>query len=117
MQPGSTSLSEATGSPFPVGRIPTALSPVSFTPTSPSGASAQEFLYVTFNSDPALHNDSTLSAYSVDSSGNLADLNPDLPYVTATDPISVLAVNTNSAGKILAACLCMSAARRARPAA
>jgi hypothetical protein len=99
MKSGSTSLSEAAGSPFPVGRIPSALSPVSFTPTSPPGASAQEFLYVTFNSDPALHNDSTLSAYSVDSSGNLTDLTPDTPYVTATNPISVQAVNTFTPGE------------------
>jgi 6-phosphogluconolactonase len=99
MQSGSTSLSSASGSPFPVGRIPTALSTVSFTPPSPAGAPAQEFLYVTFNSDPALHNDNTLSAYSVDSSGKPTDLTPNLPYATQPDPISVLAVNTNPAGR------------------
>ena len=58
-----------------------------------------EVLYVTFNSDPALHNDSTLGAYSVDSSGSLTDLTSGTPYATATDPISVLAVNTYPAGE------------------
>jgi hypothetical protein len=97
MQSGSTSLSLASGSPFPVGRIPTALSAVTY--TAPGATTAQEFLYVTFNSDPALHNDNTLSEYSVSSSGALADLSPDSPYTTAIDPISVLAVNTNPAGE------------------
>jgi 6-phosphogluconolactonase (cycloisomerase 2 family) len=99
MQTGSTSLTEAPGSPFPVGRIPSALSALSFTPTTPAGAPPQEFLYVTSNLDPALHLDSTLNAYSVDSSGNLTDLTPDSPYITATNPISVLAVNTFLTGE------------------
>ncbi|HYW36914.1 MAG TPA: hypothetical protein VE957_02280 [Terriglobales bacterium] len=102
MKSGSTSLSPASGSPFPVGRIPSALSVIAFTP--PAGAvlpcaATTEFLYVTFNSDPVLHNDNTLSAYCVDSSGNPKDLTPGLPYATATDPISVLAVNTNPPGE------------------
>ena len=96
MQPGSTSLSAVAGSPFPVGRIPSALSVVNY--TAP-GTTAMEVLYVTFNSDPALHNDSTLGAYSVDSSGSLTDLTSGTPYATATDPISVLAVNTYPAGE------------------
>jgi len=102
MQPGSTSLSAVAGSPFPVGRIPTALSVTAFTP--PTGtvlpcATTTEFLYVTFNSDPALHSDNTLSAYCVDSSGKPNDLTPNSPYATQPDPISVLAVNTGqSAG-------------------
>src|SRR5260370_4634276 len=102
MQPGSTSLAAVAGSPFPVGSIPAALSAIAFTP--PSGAllpcaTTTEFLYVTFNSDPALHNDNTLSAYCVDSSGKPNDLTPNLPYATEPDPISVLAVNTNPAGQ------------------
>jgi len=97
MQLGSTSLSAVAGSPFPVGRIPTALSVVAFTP--PTGtvlpcATTTEFLYVTFNLDPALHNDNTLGAYCVDSSGKPNDLTPNLPYATQPDPLSVLAVNT-----------------------
>jgi 6-phosphogluconolactonase (cycloisomerase 2 family) len=35
----------------------------------------------------------------VDSSGNLTDLTPDSPYITATNPISVLAVNTFLTGE------------------
>jgi 6-phosphogluconolactonase (cycloisomerase 2 family) len=96
MQSGSTSLSAVAGSPFPVGRIPSALSAVTF--TAPGTTTAQEFLYVTFNSDPALHNDNTLSAYSVDSSGKPNDLTPNLPYATQPNPISVLAVNTGQDG-------------------
>jgi hypothetical protein len=46
-----------------------------------------------------LNNDNTLSAYSVSSSGTLTDLTPNEPYATATNPISVLAVNTNPAGE------------------
>src|SRR6266851_4240133 len=102
MQPGSTTLSAVAGSPFPVGRIPSALSAIALTP--PTGAvlpcaTTTEFLYVTFNSDPALHNDNTLSAYCLDSSGTPKDLTPNSPYATQPNPLSVLAVNTNPAGQ------------------
>jgi 6-phosphogluconolactonase (cycloisomerase 2 family) len=102
IQAGSTSLNAVTGSPFPVGRIPTAISVLSFSP--PAGANlacatTTDFLYVTFNSDPALHNDSTLSTYCVDSSGKPNDLTPNSPYATSTDPLSVQAVDTNLAGQ------------------
>src|ERR1019366_10677221 len=74
---------------------------------TPSGATppcafttSEEFLYVTSNHDLSqLHDDNTVSVYCVDSSGNLTDLTPNPPYATATDPISVLAVNTNRAGQ------------------
>jgi len=102
MQPGSTTLSAVAGSPFPVGRIPSALSAIALTPPTGAGlpcATATEFLYVTFNSDPALHNDNTLSAYCLDSSGTPKDLTPNLPYATQPNPLSVLAVNTNPAGQ------------------
>ena len=105
MQSGSTTLSAVAGSPFPLGRIPSALSVIPF--TAPTGntlpcATTTDFLYITFNSDPALHNDNTLSAYCVDSSGVPNDLTPppQSPYVTSPNPISVLAVNTNPAGEI-----------------
>ncbi len=104
MQSGSGSLSPVTGSPFPVGRIPTALSVVAFTPPGNAVlpcATTTEFLYVTFNLDPALHNDNTLGAFCVDSTGEPKDLTPpNLPYATQPDPLSVLAVNTgeNSGG-------------------
>ncbi|MFZ0685387.1 MAG: hypothetical protein WAM89_07565 [Terriglobales bacterium] len=77
-------------------RIPSALSSVTYTPP---GGSAEEFLYVTYNQDLVLNNDNTLSAYSVSSTGVLTDLTPNEPYVTPTNPISVLAVNTNPAGE------------------
>jgi Lactonase, 7-bladed beta-propeller len=102
MQSGSNSLSAVPGSPFPVGRIPSALSVLAFTPPASATlpcATTTEFLYVTFNNDPALHDDNTLSAYCVDSSGKPNDLTPNLPYATTTDPLSVQAVNTNPAGQ------------------
>src|SRR6266852_553078 len=102
MQPGSTTLSAVAGSPFPLGRIPSALSAIALTP--PTGAvlpcaTTTEFLYVTFNSDPAVHNDNTLSAYCLDSSGTPKDLTPNSPYATQPNPLSVLAVDTNPAGQ------------------
>ncbi|MGB8011726.1 MAG: beta-propeller fold lactonase family protein [Terriglobales bacterium] len=98
-KPGSASLSAVAGSPL--GRVPSALSVVTFTP--PSGAvlpcaTTTDFLYVTYNADPVYHNDNTLSAYCVDSTGTPNDLTPNAPYTTSIDPISVLAVNTNPAG-------------------
>ncbi|MGO8986504.1 MAG: beta-propeller fold lactonase family protein [Terriglobales bacterium] len=102
MKPGSTTLtlvsqSATYQSPLFVSRIPTALSAVNYTP--PGGGTPQEFLYVTYNQDLVFDNDNTLSAYSVSSSGILTDLTPNQPYVTAADPISVLAVNTNPSGR------------------
>src|SRR5258708_2820219 len=97
MQSGCGSLSPVGGSPFPVGRIPTALSVVAFTPPGNAVlpcATTTEFLYVTFNLDPALHNDNTLGAFCVDSTGEPKDLTPTVPYATQPDPLSVLAVNT-----------------------
>jgi DNA-binding beta-propeller fold protein YncE len=103
MTKGSTSLSEVAGSPFPVGRIPSALSAITFTPPASATlpcAATTDFLYVTFSSDPVLHNDNTLSAYCVDSSGTPNDLTANVPYnVPSSDPISVLAVNTTPAGE------------------
>ncbi len=100
--PGSTSFSPVPGSPFPVNRVPSALSVIPFTP--PAGAvlpcaSTQDLLYVTYNYDPVLQNDNTLSTYCVDSSGTVMDLSPNVPYVTQSNPISVVAVNTNPAGQ------------------
>lgn len=103
-KPGSTSLTPVSNAVSTLTRVPTALSAITF-PT-PSGATppcafttSEEFLYVTSNHDLSqLHDDNTVSVYCVDSSGNLTDLTPNPPYATATDPISVLAVNTNRAG-------------------
>ena len=97
----STSLTPATGSPFFIGRAPTALSVLSF-PAPGSGTTpacgfttSEEFLYVTSNQDLSQeHNDNALSVYCVDSSGSLTDMTPDPPYTPQVDPISVQAVNT-----------------------
>jgi len=100
MSKGSTTLNLVTqfqgaNSPYYLGRFPTALSVLTF--TSPATNTTQEFLFVTSNNDPILHNDNTLSVYSVSSSGLLTE-QANSPYVTSTDPISVLAVDTNTAG-------------------
>jgi hypothetical protein len=98
MKPGSTSLTLATT--LTLTKAPTGLSVITFTP--PGTTAAQEYLYVTNNYDYCTgsscnppHNDNTVSAYTVGSSGSLTEqLNS--PYaIAATDPISVIAVNTN----------------------
>jgi DNA-binding beta-propeller fold protein YncE len=105
MKPGSAGLTLVGGevvngkpAPLRLSRIPTALSAITFTP--PGGTTAQEFLFVTSNRDlTAQHNDNTLSEFTVSSSGVLTELTPNSPYATNTDPLSVLAVNTNPAGQ------------------
>lgn len=107
MQPGSTTLTLASGSPFYLSKVPSALSALSFTPSG--STTAQEFLFVTNNVDictvncvpPSPHNDNTLGVYSVSSSGVLTEQTSlGSPYsVPSSDPISVLAVNTNPAGE------------------
>ena len=98
--PGSANLTPASGSPFYLSNMPSALSAIAFTPTN---GSAQELLFVTSNYDlctlgcvPAHQpNDNTVSVYSVSSSGVLTE-QQNSPYaVAATDPISVIAVDTN----------------------
>lgn len=99
VKPGSTALTVA--SQFFLSKTPSALSPIAFTP--PGSTTSQELLFVTNNYDlctvgcvpasPA--NDSTVSIYSVSSAGVLSEL-PNSPYaVSAGDPVSVQAVNTN----------------------
>ena len=104
MTPGSTTLTLASGSPFYLSKIPSALSTITFTPAS---GTATEFLFVTNKEDicsqnciaPSPHNDNTVSVYSVSSSGTLTE-QPNSPYtVAAVNPLSVLAVNTNPAGQ------------------
>ena len=101
----SGTLTLASGSPFYLSKIPSALSAIAFTP--PNSTTAQELLFVTNNQDicsqncvaPSPHNDNTVSVYSVSSSGTLAE-QPNSPYaVAAVNPISVLAVNTYPAGQ------------------
>jgi 6-phosphogluconolactonase (cycloisomerase 2 family) len=90
----STGLTLASGSPFYLGRIPTALSAITL--SSP----AEELLFVTSNHDLSLnHNDNTLSVYGVASDGTLSEQTGS-PYITPTiDPLTVLAVNTNLTGQ------------------
>ena len=103
MQSGSTTLTLASGSPFYLSKIPTALSAIAFTPAG--STTAQELLFVTNNHDICTtgcnppHNDDTVSVYTVSSSGVLTE-QPNSPYaVAAADPISVLAVNTSVGGE------------------
>lgn len=100
----SGTLTLAAGSPFYLSKIPSALSAISFTPSS---GTPEELLFVTNNQDicsqnciaPSPHNDNTVSVYSVSSSGALTE-QPNSPYaVAAVNPLSVLAVNTNPAGQ------------------
>lgn len=97
----SASLAPASGSPFYIGRAPTALSAITFpvpngVVNAPCGATTtEEFVFVTSNHDLSPeHNDNALSLYCLNSSGSLSDLTPDPPYTPAVDPISVMAVNT-----------------------
>jgi hypothetical protein len=108
MQPHSTTLKLASGttnggSPFYLSKTPTALSAIAFTP--PGSTIAQELLFVTNNYDlctlgcssPSVPNDNTVSVYAVNSDGTLTE-QPNSPYtITASDPVSVLAVNTRPA--------------------
>jgi hypothetical protein len=101
----SAGLTLASGSPFYLSKIPSALSAITFTP--PNSTTLQELLFVTNNEDicsaqscvaPSPHNDNTVSVYSVSLTGTLGTLSEqsNSPYaVAAVNPISVLAVNTS----------------------
>jgi hypothetical protein len=100
MQPGSTSLTLASG-PIPLSKIPTGLAPVVFTPAGTS--TTQEMLFVTNNLDICTtncvlpqHSDNTVSVYNVSSSGVLSEQSTSPYIISVPDPVSVLAVNTNS---------------------
>jgi 6-phosphogluconolactonase (cycloisomerase 2 family) len=101
MQAGSLTL--ASGTPYYVSKIPSALSAVTYTPSGSS--TAQELLFVANSVDICStgcnpqHNDNTLSVFSVSTAGAVAELTPNSPYAANTDPRSVLAVNTNQAGQ------------------
>jgi hypothetical protein len=96
MQAGSTTLTPATGSPFYLSKVPTALSTITFTPV---GGSSEELLFVTNNHDlnQSEHYDNTVSIYQVSSSGVLTEQVGSPYLVAAVDPIAVQAVNTNPA--------------------
>ncbi|MFZ0480169.1 MAG: beta-propeller fold lactonase family protein [Terriglobales bacterium] len=90
--PGSTTLTPA--SVYPLSRMPTALSVLTFTP--PNNGTTQTLLFLTSNKDlTQADNDNELSVYSVDSSGNLSE-QANSPYTTAPNPGVVQAVNTNA---------------------
>jgi hypothetical protein len=112
--PGKTTLtlvsqSSTYQSPLYLSKIPSGLSAITFTPGSPANAPPEEVLFVTDNYDlctvsclpaggvagPSTPVDNALSVYTVSSSGVLTE-QPNSPYAIAvTNPISVLAVNTN----------------------
>ncbi|MGA3087238.1 MAG: beta-propeller fold lactonase family protein [Terriglobales bacterium] len=93
-------LSLASGSPFYLSKIPTALSALAFTPVN---GTAEELLFVTNNLDLCTascvlpqHSDNTVSVYSVSSSGVLTETTSSPYAIAEADPISVMAVNTYS---------------------
>ena len=100
--PGSTSLSLVGQTALT--RIPTSVSAITFTPSG--STTAETLLYITSNKDLIGTNDNTVSEYSVDSSGNVAEKTGS-PYVTGAAPSAVLAVDTNPAGEHRrTVCLC-----------
>jgi hypothetical protein len=103
-QMSSTGLTLASGSPFYLSKVPSALSALTF--TASGSTTAQEFLFVTNNRDICTgtqcippHNDNTVSVYVVNSDGTLTEQALSPYAVAAVNPISVLAVNTNPIGQ------------------
>ena len=93
--PGSTSATLV--SSVSLARVPTGVSTVTFTPT---GGSAQTMVFVSSNLDlTPTHNDSQLSVFVADSSGNLSEQSASPYNAQAPNPLSVFAVNTNPAGQ------------------
>ncbi|HSZ61787.1 MAG TPA: hypothetical protein VK828_08310 [Terriglobales bacterium] len=94
MQAGSTTLTPATGSPFYLSKVPSALSTITFTPVE---GMSEELLLVTNNHDlnQSQHYDNTVSIYTVSKSGVLTEQVGSPYLVAAVDPISIQAVNTN----------------------
>jgi 6-phosphogluconolactonase (cycloisomerase 2 family) len=88
MQSGSASLSLASQTSLP--RVPTGIA-------ATAGPNSTVLLYVTSNKDLIGTNDNTVSEYSVDTSGNVAE-QVGSPYTTASNPSAVLAVATSPIG-------------------
>ena len=88
MQSGSTSLSLASQTSLP--RVPTGIA-------ATAGPNSTVLLYVTSNLDLIGTNDNTVSEYSVDPSGNVAE-EAGSPYTTASNPSAVVAVTTSPIG-------------------
>jgi hypothetical protein len=106
----STTLTPVSGTPLYLNKIPSALSTITF--TLPGSSTPEEFLFVTNNQDICVgpscippNNDNTVSAYVVDPTltlcpGLLLCEQTNSPYtIAASNPISVLAVNTNQLGE------------------
>jgi 6-phosphogluconolactonase (cycloisomerase 2 family) len=88
-QTGSTTLSLA--SQTSLTRIPTGIAAI-------AGPNSTVLLYVTSNRDLSGNNiDNTVSEYSVDTTGNVAELGGS-PYTTASNPSAVVAVATSPIG-------------------
>ncbi len=97
-------------SPLYLSKIPSALSTITFTPNGSS--TAEDVLFVTDNYDlcsvsclppggvpgPSTPNDNALSVYTVSSTGQLSEQSYSPYAIAASDPISVIAVNTFPAG-------------------
>jgi 6-phosphogluconolactonase len=88
MQSGSTSLSLA--SQTTLTRTPTGIAAI-------AGPNSTVLLYVSSNKDLAGTNDNTVSEYSVDASGAVAEL-AGSPYTTASNPSAVAAAATSPIG-------------------
>jgi hypothetical protein len=89
-------------SPLYVSKIPTGLSAITFTAAD---GSSKELLFVTNNQDictqaciPPTPNDNTVSVYGVSSSGLLSEQSNSPYAIAVSNPVSVMAVNTNSSG-------------------
>ncbi len=103
MQSGSGSLSPVAGSPFLLGRVPTAITP-SITVTVPNPKPTGPLtltgplLYVPNNQDLGGGNDNTLSELIYDQASSTITEMSGSPYATASNPSAVLAVNLAPVG-------------------
>lgn len=94
--PGSTSV--ALVSSVSLNRVPTGISAITFTPSN--GGSTQTLVFVSSNLDlTGTHNDSEVSEFIADSSGNLTEQSASPYTAQAPNPLSVYAVNTSPAGQ------------------
>lgn len=102
IQSGSTTLTQA-GDPFPLSFVPTSVT-ASITgtfnnPSPPNGTVDGTLLQVTGNEDLTINsNDNTISEFAVQASGVITGPLNGSPYVTATNPSSVVAVRTSPTG-------------------
>lgn len=83
--------------PYSLSRVPTGVSVLTLTL---SGGATQTVLFVSSNHDlTSFHNDSEVSMFFVDSSGNLTEQSASPYSAQAPNPLSVFGVNTNPAGQ------------------